>query len=219
MKIPTFAGLLSAIALASAGPAFGQAQLAVTCVPVSERAGRELGCYIIAHQPVGRLNASTAFWHLDRFPSRAVADAAKGSTGVVVEALGATWLLTIGEARWKATGGERVATIGPLQVDANASYAAQYMEAVFQPGMKSSVHRHSGPEAWYTLSGETCLETPEGTMVGRAGGTHVIVPHGPPMELTATGTVVRRALVLILHDSSQPPTSREPIWVPKGLCR
>src|SRR5712664_687350 len=32
------------------------------------------------------------------------------------------------------------------------------MEAVLRPGMKSLVHRHSGPEAWYTLAGETCLE-------------------------------------------------------------
>lgn len=219
MNFPKFGWLLLAIALTATVPAFGQDQQAVTCQPLSERGGRELGCYIIAHQPVGRLNASAAFWHLDRYASRTVAEAAKGSTGVVVEAFGGTWLLTIGEAQWKAPGGERVATIGPLQVEANASYAAQYMEAVFQPGMKSSVHRHSGPEAWYTLSGETCLETPEGAMVGRAGGAHVIVPHGPPMELTATGTGVRRALVLILHDSLQPPTSRESTWVPKGLCR
>jgi len=28
------------------------------------------------------------------------------------------------------------------------AYTAQYMEAVLRPGMKSLVHRHSGPEAW-----------------------------------------------------------------------
>ena len=39
--------------------------------------------------------------------------------------------------------------------------------------------------------------------VGKAGSHHVIVPAGPPMHLTATGTVQRKALVLILHDSSQ----------------
>ena len=44
----------------------------------------------------------------------------------------------------------------------------------------------SRPETWYTFSGETCLETPDGMMVGRAGGTDVIVPAGPPVELTAT---------------------------------
>ena len=74
-------------------------------------------------------------------------------------------------------------------------------------------------EAWYTASGETCLETPQGTMIGRAGGAPVIVPEGPPMHLTATGTETRRALVLILHDSTQPPTTPARDWTPKGLCR
>lgn len=41
-------------------------------------------------------------------------------------------------------------------------------------------------EAWYALSGETCLETPAGTQVGRVQGPPVIVPGGLPMELTAT---------------------------------
>jgi quercetin dioxygenase-like cupin family protein len=104
-------------------------------------------------------------------------------------------------------------------VSATAKYSAQYMEAVFTPGMTAPTHRHSGPEAWYTLTGETCLETPEGVMVGRAGGSHVIVPGGPPMHLTATGTETRRAVVLILHDSAQPATTPAQDWTPKGLCK
>ena len=87
-----------------------------------------------------------------------------------------------------------------------------------RPGMKSEIHRHSGPEAWYTLSGETCLETPKGTQVGRADGPPVIVPAGEPMELTATGTVIRRSLVLILHEAAQKPTTMETVWKPRGLC-
>jgi hypothetical protein len=39
------------------------------------------------------------------------------------------------------------------------------------------------------------------------------------MHLTATGTVQRKALVLILHDSSKPPTTPERDWKPKGLCK
>jgi hypothetical protein len=85
--------------------------------------------------------------------------------------------------------------------------------------MKSRVHRHSAPEAWYTISGETCLETPDGTMLGRAGDKSVIVPQGPPMELTETGTEIRRALVLILHDSAQPHTTLATDWTPQGLCK
>jgi hypothetical protein len=93
------------------------------------------------------------------------------------------------------------------------------MVAVFTPGVTAPAHRHSGPEAWYTLTGETCLETPDGKMVGRAGGSQVIVPGGPPMHLTATGTETRRALLLILHDSTKPPTTPAPDWTPIGLCR
>jgi quercetin dioxygenase-like cupin family protein len=194
-------------------------EAAVGCIPASERAGAPFGCFIIGSNPIGQLGTEATFWHLDTYPATAAANEAKTAPGLVVEALGKVWLLTIGESGWRPSGGTHVATIGPLPVIAGGSYTAQFMEAVFKPGMKSSVHRHSGPEAWYTLSGETCLETPDGTQIGSGGGKHVIVPPGRPMELTATGSEVRRALVLILHDSSARPTSPASDWVPKGLCK
>ena len=43
------------------------------CKPVSQRTG-EVGCWIIAHEPVGQLTASQAFWHLDAYPTRAAAE-------------------------------------------------------------------------------------------------------------------------------------------------
>ena len=173
----------------------------------------------MANQPIGKLTRSEVFWHLDVYSTRAAAEQAKSSRGTVIESLGKVWLLSIEAARWRPAGGERVAEIGPLPVIAGETYAAQYMEAIFTPGMTAPTHTHPGPEAWYTLAGETCLETPEGKMVGRAGGSHVIVPGGPPMHLTATGTETRRALVLILHDSAQPPTTPARDWTPKGLCK
>ena len=200
--------------------AFGQTDgTGVTCIPLSERAGREFGCFILATQAIGPLDSGRAFWHLSTFATRSAAEAAAGPHDRVVESVGKVWLLTIAEARWRPSQGTHVADIGPLPVERGVAYTAQYMEAVLRPGMKSLVHRHSGPEAWYTLAGETCLETPAGMLVGRAGGSPVIVPHGPPMELTATGTDVRRALVLILHDSAQPATSPASDWSPQGLCK
>lgn len=201
------------VALTTWNEAFAQ-----ICKPVSERTG-ELGCWITANAALGQLPQQPIFWHLDIYPTRNAAEGAKGPRGAVVESLGKVWLLTIEVAGWRPSGGERAAEIGPLPVSAIAKYSAQYMEAVFTPGMTAPAHRHSGPEAWYTLAGETCLETPEGRLVGRAGGSHVIVPGGPPMHLTATGTETRRALVLILHDSEQPPTTPAHDWTPKGLCR
>jgi quercetin dioxygenase-like cupin family protein len=194
------------------------AALAQICKPVSERVG-ELGCWVTAHTELGQLPRQPIFWHLDTFPTRAEAQAAKGPHGTVVESLGKVWLLSIDVAGWRPSGGTRVAKIGPLPVSADTQYSAQYMEAIFTPGMTAPAHRHSGPEAWYTLSGETCLETPDGKMLGKAGGAQIIVPGGLPMHLTATGTETRRALVLILHDSTQPPTTPAPDWTPKGLCR
>ena len=188
------------------------------CKPISDRTG-DLGCWIIAHEPIGQLNQSQVFWHLDVYPTREAAEAAKGPQGTVVDSLGKTWLLTIAEEGWRPIGGERVAEIGPLPITAGEKYSAQYMEAIFTPGMTSRAHTHSGPEAWYTLTGETCLETPQGKQVGRAGGQHVIVPGGPPMHLTATGTETRRAIVLVLHNSSKPASSPASDWAPKGLCK
>jgi len=197
---------------------FCQESSAQICRPVAERTG-EVGCWIIANQPVGLLTKSETFWHLDVYPTEVEAEAAKAPGSAVVKSLGKTWLLTIADEGWRPAGGERITEIGPLPISAGQIYSAQYMEAIFTPGMEAPAHTHAGPEAWYTQAGETCLETPSGKQIGRAGGPPVIVPGGPPMHLTATGTEVRRALVLILHDANKPPTTPHHEWTPKGLCK
>jgi quercetin dioxygenase-like cupin family protein len=189
------------------------------CKPVSQRT-QEVGCWILGEQPVGEMKASHAFWQLDVYPTRADAEAAKGAHGAVFESMGKVWLLSIEPKGWRpAKSGERMAEIGPIPVTAGKQYSAVFMEGIFEPGMTSMIHRHSGPEAWYVIAGEQCLETPSGKLIGRPGEPPVIVPAGPPMMLTGTGTTQRRALVLILHDASQPPTTIEHRWKPKGLCQ
>lgn len=188
------------------------------CVPVSERDGRDFGCFIIATHTVGVLGDTPVYWHISRFPAREAAVSAAPLSGTVVEAFGDVWLYVVGPDGSWPTGGERIAVIGPLPVRSGTSYSAQYMEAVFRPGMQTRVHRHPGAEAWYTVSGEMCLETPEGAMLGRAGGEPVIIREGLPMQLTATGTEVRRGLVLVLHTSSEPASVPASDWQPAGLC-
>jgi quercetin dioxygenase-like cupin family protein len=217
MKMIVSRCLAAALACgAVAGVSSASAQM-VRCLPVEQRTG-EIGCWSIANTVIGQLPPGPVAWHLDRYGSRGEAETAKRPGATVVEALGKIWLLTVAEAGWRPTSGERVAEIGPLPVTAEASYATQYLEAIFRPGMRSIEHRHGGPEVWYTESGETCLETPDGKLVGRPGQP-VIVPGGPPMELTATGTELRRAVVLILYDVTKPATTIEHEWKPKGLCR
>ena len=201
------------------GRAQGVAVKGDTCKPASQRT-QEVGCWILADDPIGRLTDAHVFWHLDAYPTRAEAEVDKGSRGIVFESLGRVWLMTIEGEKWRPAHGSRIAKIGPLPVTSGVEYSTQYMEAIFTPGMTAPGHIHSGPEAWFTIGGETCLETSDGRVqVGRPGGPPVIVPAGLSMHLTATGTEQRRALVLILHDSSKPPTTMVHDWMPKGLCK
>ena len=195
------------------------AQTGGGCIPASERGAREMGCFVTAREVLEQLPQGLLFWHLDTYPNRAVADAAKGPRGTVVESFGKIWLFTIAGAGWRPIGGEHIAEIGPLPLIEAEHYAALYMEGVFAPGMASEVHRHPGVEAWYTLAGEMCVETPQGKLIQRAGDPGVFVAAGLPMELIGTGTGVRRSLVLILQDASKPPGSLAPDWKPEGLCR
>jgi quercetin dioxygenase-like cupin family protein len=192
------------------------------CKPVTERTA-EKGCWVLADQPVGRLETAQVFWHLDAYATRADAEKAKEPRGTVVEALGKVWLMTIEAAdkendRRPNERGERVAEIGPLPVIAGEQYTALFMESISTPGATSPAHTHPGPEAWYTAAGETCMETPAGKLLGRAGAPGIIVPGATPMQLTVTGTEQRRAITLILHASSKPPSTEIHDWTPKGLC-
>ena len=90
----------------------GQETLAQICKPVSQRTG-ELGCWITASASLGKLPQQPIFWHLDTYPTRSEAEAAKGLRGTIVESLGKVWLLTIDIAGWRSFGGARVAEIGP----------------------------------------------------------------------------------------------------------
>jgi quercetin dioxygenase-like cupin family protein len=185
-------------------------------VPAAKRPA-EVGCYFTAAESIGTAPLHQLFWHLYTYPSRDAAQIARGSRGIVVEAFDSVWLYTIADRDWRPSTGHRVAVIGPLAVSAGRPYVARYMEAVFLPGMRTRVHRHSGPEAWYVLSGAQCLETPEGII--RAGpGESAAVGAGPPMVLSTVGQETRRAVLLVLHDAARPWTTPEEGWEPRGAC-
>jgi hypothetical protein len=94
-------GTLANVGLLSGTPA---QPVSGGCKPVSERT-TEVGCWIVAHEPVGRINEPQVFWHLDVYPTRAAAQEAKVPQGTVIETFGIVWLLTIA---WKKAGARKV---------------------------------------------------------------------------------------------------------------
>jgi quercetin dioxygenase-like cupin family protein len=213
------------VAVVLVGGAGGLAQLPGTkipggCdVPVAQRTS-ETGCYLVATQVLPKAPTGPVFWHIYSYPSRAAAEAAaRGSTSIAIEALGAAWLFAIGDATWQAPAGQRVARVGPLPVRDAKQYTARYMEAVFPAGqgLQTAVHRHAGPEAWFVVSGAQCLRTPDATTVMRRGESG-FVAGGPPMVLTSVGRDTRRALVLVLHDSQQSWMTVATNWHPTATC-
>jgi quercetin dioxygenase-like cupin family protein len=183
---------------------------------VAERTS-EVGCYLDATELLGELPREPLFWHLHNYSTRGAAEAAKAARGTVVESLGKVWLYTIAKEDWRPSSGDRVAVIGPLPTVAGKQYTARYMEAVFKPGMQGRTHQHSGPEAWYLVSGSQCLETPEGISIAHAGDS-AVVREGPPMRISSVGAETRRSVLLVLHDTAQPWMTFTSEWAPKGLC-
>ena len=195
------------------------AQLPGRCeAPISERTGA-IGCYILENQPLGPLPDIPLFWHLYVFPTRAAADAAKAPRASIVEAFGRIWLFSIAPPDWRASAGERIAVVGPLDHAVDRSYTARYLEGVVPQGERTPIHTHAGPEAWYLVEGAECLETPEGTTVAHAGDS-VVVREGLPMILSSVGTEMRKTFALVLHDSAKPWTMvmQSGEWKPAGRC-
>jgi len=176
----------------------------------------EFGCFNVAKVKGLHFSQPAVYWHLRTFANRSAADAAKSATGIVVEEDGRVWLSEFGARDMSLLGGEAIAVIGPMQLPKAEGYSAVLSYAVMRPGDSSRVHTHPGPEAWYVLAGEQCLETPTGANRSRAGGT-MTVPPNVPMELNVTGQALRRAFALVIHDSTQdrgiPST-----WKPAGAC-
>lgn len=189
----------------------------VACVDVPKGEQRpQFGCFNIGTVSGLHFSQASVYWHLRAFPNRKAAEAAKSATGLVAEEDGRAWLSEFALRNAAPQEGAAIAVIGPLQLPAAKSYTAVLSYAVMRPGDNSRVHTHPGPEGWYVLAGEQCLETPAGAIRAQAGGT-ATVPPDVPMELNVTGTALRRAFALVIHDSAQPRGIRSD-WKPSGAC-
>ncbi len=213
MRTPML-GILLFTLIAAAPMAWGQA----TARPCTAEETAGPAC-LLSRQPLPLLPAGPLYWHLEKFVSRGAAEKAATATSTVVDAFGSVWLFTIERRGWRSKQGTHVSSVGPLPAASARIYAADYLRSVFRPGMTAPLHVHSGPEAFYALSGDTCLETPDGVQLGRGSGNALLVKGGLPMLLMAIGKAPRRGFALILHDAGQPPTTLIHNWQAQGLCQ
>lgn len=190
----------------------------VKCTEASpERRGEE-GCTILASRPVVGPLAKPVYWHIDRFDSLDAAKKAAGPDGVAAEAHGAVWLMTLEVRSYAHHGGRHVSWLGPLTLAHSGPYTMRVQSSLLLPGGTTPVHTHSGPEVFFVVEGEQCLETQElGHRLG-PGDTFVLagdVIHR--QRITARGG--RRNLALILHDAARPASQDLTDPPPLAQCK
>jgi quercetin dioxygenase-like cupin family protein len=192
--------LCLAIAMLAANSAGAQL---VRCTPDSpERRGLP-GCTIVADKRLPAPPTAPVLWHIDEFSTLADAQRAEGPWSLAIEAYGRGWLYSIERDTSNHHGGKHRAVVGPIPTEPGRLYSMMAMSAHFLPGQFSVIHTHPGPEAWWVLEGEQCLQTTR-TTIKAAAGQGAIVAEGDTMRMVGIGTGPRKSLVLILHDADKP---------------
>ena len=176
---------------------------AVKCMEDSpERRGEE-GCTILASRPLSGALPGAVYWHIDRFRSLEDAKKAAGPNGVATEAHGSVWLLTVEGKTNNHHTGTHVALIGPLTLPAAESYMMRVQSSLLKKGASTPIHTHSGPEVFYIVSGEQCLETQKAGHLLKAGKFFVLATDQIHRGRVQSAQM-RGALALVIHNGKQP---------------
>ncbi len=175
-------------------------------------------CAVLVHKNFDVLPPGPLVWRFENFPTTEAAQRASTPASAVVEASGKVWLLSLAAKGGHSKGAAFVAETELLPpIPSGASYEIVVSEANLGPEAKVMTHKHSGPETWFLLTGEQCLEVPDRVVRARAGET-MSAPAETPMKLNIIGPAKRDALFLVVHDSSKPWNTFLD-WQPKGLCQ
>ncbi|MBB6357825.1 cupin domain-containing protein [Aminobacter aganoensis] len=188
--------ICSVFAFASTTPPSASAQEAKFVVePVVEKRVRKL--------PTGAL-----YWRLENFPTLNEAEGTASSTSLVAQVAGKVWMFTLGPKDGATAGGSKVAEIGPIPAVSASEYLLRVNRAGGAPGVKTQIHTHPGPEAFYVLAGRMGQRTPHGVTYAEAGAS--MVGHGAdtPMEVFSAGTTDLDQFAIFVVDANRPFSSR-----------
>ena len=185
------------------------------CRPVAERTGKS-GVGSSPISPSGNSTRPETFWHLHVTRPGGLKQQKLLAHGRRVS--GRIWLLTIADEGWRPPGGERVAEIGPLPKTAVNPILPSTWRRSLRRGWRRRRTRMRGRSLVHP-SGETCLETPSGKQIGRAGGATCDRPGRAPDAPYGdwNGATPRPG-----PHSSRFVKARdyaEHDWIPKGLCK
>jgi quercetin dioxygenase-like cupin family protein len=180
--------------------------------PANENVGRP-GCFLSAEFTIADPPAAL-FWHVLEFQSAAEAQSATETLpwARAVSAHGRHWMLAL-DASNVPKGVASRAVIGPLALP-RGPVSVRFMESLFPAGMATRVHTHPGPEAFFVVEGEQCVDSAAGWM--RIGpGESFVVAGGPHLQAAPLG---RRSLVVLITPVGEPWMRLEQTWPATGRC-
>ena len=181
----------------------------------------DVDCAVLAQVRFNRLPTAPLTLRFEVFKTAESARRALTPTSAVVEAGGRVWLITLGPRGKRSKGADDVVEVGPIPpMPAASAYVMDISEADFGPDVRTevarAVHTHPGAEIFYLLTGQQCLEWPDGTRRARAG-EGMVAPANTPMQLNIMGPSKRDAFFVIVHDASTPRATPSD-WQPGGRC-
>jgi hypothetical protein len=161
----------------------------------------------VVEKKVKELPSGPLYWRLENFPTLAQAQSAAGPTSLAAEVAGKVWLFTLGPKDGSTTGGTKVVEIGPVPPISASEYLLRVNRAGGSPSVKTPIHTHPGPEAFYVLAGKLGQRTPHGVTYAEAGTA--MIGHGAntPMEVFSAGTTDLDELAIFVVDANQPFSS------------
>ena len=181
--------------------------LGLWLLPSTMRAQQQLVIRPVAEKKVAELPAGELFWRIENFTTLAQARAAAGPWGLAAESDGKDWLFTLGPAGGSSAGGTEVAEVGPIPRVMAPQYLLRINEASGSPGSITPVHMHPGSEAFYVLTGEQSIRTPQGVMRVKIGQSEAGSGAETPMQVSSSGSTELHPLVMFMVDATKPFSS------------